>query len=76
MPQPRPNLGRIAIQDQILAKFGEAKIQEFRERLCQVCIFRELHGRPCRLFPITLEGKDCQYCSRGDQYPKEVEWNG
>jgi hypothetical protein len=75
MPKLRPNLGRIAIQDQIQAKFGEAKIQEFRERLCQVCIFRELHGRPCHLLPIDTEGKDCQYYNRGDQYPKEVEWN-
>jgi hypothetical protein len=70
MPKLRPNLGRIAIQDQILAKFGEAKIQEFHERLCQVCIFRELHGRPCRLFPITLEGNDCGYFVGGDISPQ------
>jgi hypothetical protein len=76
MPQPRPNLTRIHLQDQILAKFGEAKIQEFHNRLCQVCIFRELHGRPCHLLPIDTEGKDCQYYNRGDQYPKEVERNG
>jgi len=76
MPQPKRDLTRVHLQDQILAKFGEERIQAARDRLCSVCIFRELDGRPCRLLPITLEGKDCGYCSRGDQYNKEVEWNG
>ena len=76
MPQPKRDLTKVHLQDQILAKFGPVKIQELRDRLCQVCIFREIHGRRCGLLPITLEGKDCGYYSRGDQYPKEVEWNG
>lgn len=76
MPQPRPNLTRIHLQDQILAKFGEAKIQAARDRLCSACIFKEQHGAPCHLLPLDSKGKDCQYYNRGDQYPKEVEWNG
>jgi len=63
-------------QARIRQNFGPARIPEARDRLCAKCIFKEQHGRPCRLYPITLEGKDCQYCSRGDQYPKEVEWHG
>jgi hypothetical protein len=76
MGKVKPDLTRVHLQDQILAKFGEAKMQEFHNRLCQVCIFRELHGRPCHLLPTTLDGKDCSYYNRGDQHPKEAEWNG
>jgi hypothetical protein len=66
------------VQDQaaIAQKLGPARLQEARDRLCSACIFKEQHGAPCRLLPIDTEGKDCPYYNRGDQYPKEVEWNG
>ena len=64
-------------QDQavIAQQFGPARILEARDRLCAKCIFKEQHGRPCHLLPLDSKGKDCQYFNRGDQYPKEVEWN-
>ena len=61
MPQPRHDLTKVHLQDQILAKFGPAKMGEARARLCQVCVFRDLHGRPCGLLPLTSEGNDCPY---------------
>jgi hypothetical protein len=66
MPQPRPNLTRVHLQDQILAKFGPEKIAEFRDRLCDGCAFVVLHGRPCALLPITFEGTDCPYHLSGE----------
>ena len=64
-------------QDQaaIAQKLGPARIQAARDRLCANCIFKEQHGAPCHLLPLDSKGKDCQYFNRGDQYPKEVEWN-
>jgi hypothetical protein len=61
MPRFEPNLTRIAMQDQILAKFGPEKIQEYHRRLCNVCAFAFRHSAPCELLPITLEGQDCPY---------------
>jgi hypothetical protein len=75
MPKLRPNLGSNSIQNQILAKFGPARLQEAMDRLCVKCIFEVQHHAPCRLLPLDTEGKDCQYFNQGDQYPKEVEWN-
>jgi hypothetical protein len=72
MRQTRTDLTKVHLQDQILAKFGPEKIQEARDRLCKVCVFRELHGRTCNLLPLTTEGKDCGYFGTGDQYPKEI----
>jgi hypothetical protein len=74
MPRSRDN-AKLSIQAQIRKTFGPARIQEARDRLCATCLFKEQHGAPCHLLPIETEGKDCQYFNRGDQYPKEVEWN-
>jgi hypothetical protein len=63
MPQPRPNLTRIHMQNLILAKFGLAMMQEYKDRLCANCAFAGLHGHHCRLLPITSEGKDGSYFS-------------
>ena len=65
MGRSKVDLAKIALQDQILAKWGPEKIGELRQRLCKVCVFRELHGRQCTLLPITLEGLDCPYYAGG-----------
>lgn len=65
MGRSKVDLAKIALQDQILAKWGPEKIKELRQRLCKVCVFRELAGRPCTLLPITLEGQDCPYYAGG-----------
>jgi hypothetical protein len=64
------------VQALIRKKFWGEMIMEGRKRLCRKCIFKVQHHAPCRLLPITSEGKDCQYFNLGDQDPKEVEWNG
>lgn len=72
MTRAKGDLTRVHLQDQIVAKFGQARIDELKRELCATCAFREMHGHPCHLLPITLEGKNCEYHSTGDQYPKEV----
>jgi hypothetical protein len=76
MGQFKPNLTRIHLEDQILAKWGPEKIEEFRARLCKVCVFHELHGRPCGLLPITSEGKDCGYFATTVNLPAGDTQNG
>ena len=72
MTRAKTNLARVALQDQILAKWSQERIDQFRAELCAKCIFRELHGRPCHLLPIQMDGRPCQYFSQGDQYPREI----
>ena len=72
MTRAKTDLARVALQDQIRAKFGQEKIEQLRTSLCGRCIFVELHGRPCHLLPIQMDGRPCQYFSTGDQYPKEI----
>ena len=64
MTRAKADLSRVALQDQILARWGPEKIQELRTGLCAVYLFRELHGRPCHLLPITLDGYNCSYYTR------------
>ena len=45
MGRSKVDLAKVALQDQILAKWGPEKIGELRQRLCKVCVFRERPGR-------------------------------
>lgn len=54
------------LQALIWKKFGGEHIQLARARLCSACLNKEQHNRPCRLYPITLEGKDCPYHLSGE----------
>lgn len=76
MGKVKPDLTRVHLQDQILARWGPEKIEAARARLCACCLFQCLSGRPCQLLPITLEGADCSfYTIHKDKYG-EVIWNG
>lgn len=67
---------RSSLQNDIRQRWGREKLTEAETRLCRCCSFRLLHGRPCMLLPLTLEGADCPYHAvNKDQYG-EVIWNG
>ncbi len=47
---------QFALQKQIEERWGQDKIREFRQRLCDKC-----SRGACSLFPICLNGSDCPY---------------
>jgi hypothetical protein len=61
MGKTKTDMARVHLQDQILARFGPEKLEEARARLCVNCCFHLMHGRPCHLLPLTLEGADCSH---------------
>jgi len=50
---------RLAIQKEIVDKFGDSALLKARERLCFKCT-----KSPCFLLPLTTNGTDCPYFAR------------
>lgn len=53
----RHKANRVKFQLRIREKFGQAMIDEYREKYCRTC--RYIHG--CLLLPITAAGDPCPY---------------
>lgn len=50
---------RVAAQERLRVKYGEAKILEAEKRLCDNCS----RQYQCLLLPLTTFGEDCPYFS-------------